>query len=429
METIPLNQKDRRRCNVLNKLRGDEISLDDACSLLNLSRRHVLRLLGRLRREGMDTLVHGNRGRVPANKTPEEVVTTIRELLGPDGPYHDFNICHAQEILASRHGIKIGRSTLQRLVGTWGLRQPHKQRARRVFCRRPRCARRGEMLLIDGSPYDWLEGRDGSGKPICLIGAVDDATGEVVHMSFWPSECLEAYTLMVRQIVRTLGRPGCFYHDRHTILCSPGKPTLEDELADEAPMSQFERMLSSAGISSIKAHTPQAKGRIERLWGVLQDRLVREMRLAAITTMEAANAYLAEFVPRYNAQFAVGPQDAKNAYLPADGLDEGYVFAVRTRRVVRRDHTIRYNGTILQILPSAGQRSLADEAVYVHVTPEGECYLYDGEERLRYKVVAPKPAPAPQPPPPPLPKDQPPARRRKPSDNPGTRAWLFGKKR
>jgi hypothetical protein len=253
------------------------------------------------------------------------------------------------------------------------------------------------MLLIDGSSHDWLERRDGRYKKLCLLGAVDDATGKAVHLRFWPTECQAGYITLAREVATNpdYGIPMSFYHDRHTILCSPKEQTIDDELAGREPQSQFEAILSQLGAESIKALTPQAKGRIERMWQTLQDRLIKEMRLAGVSTMDEANAFLPRFLKRYNDRFAVQPRDPQTAWVqPEQGgeeLDLPSLFAAKEERTVRADHTLAWQGKTLLIQRKRGERSLARTRVQVHTTPEAECFVYHGKTRLVFTTVTERP--------------------------------------
>ena len=368
----------------------------------------------------MAAVVHGNSDRSPANRTDPDLVARILALAGPTGKYRDLNVCHLQELLAHVEQIVIGRSTLDRLLREAGLRQaaaaaPVGHRHRRV-----RRTAEGMLLQIDGSPFGWLEGR---GPKASLIGAIDDATGQVLFLLFRPTEDQVGYVLLLRTIAHEYGLPMSIYHDRHTILRSPKQPTLDDELAGQTPMSQVQRMMAELGIESIAAHSPQAKGRIERLWSTLQDRLTKELRLAGVTSLEQANAFLPGFSARYNARFAKPPCDPEPAWvpLPAD-FDTAYYFAVRETRKVRADHCIRFAGQWLQLLPEPTQPSLVGQTVTVHVVPEGDSYVYYGRHRLTYRplLAAPpaRPVPAKEPAWSKLPAE--------PSAKAKQRAWLYG---
>jgi len=276
------------------------------------------------------------------------------------------------------------------------------------------------LLQIDSSPFAWLEAR---GAKADLIGAIDDATGKVLFLHFRPSEDQVGYLLLLRSIAQRYGLPMSIYHDRHTILRSPKQPTLEEQLAGQPPMSQVQRVMAELGIESIAAYSPQAKGRIERLWGTLQDRLTKELRLAGISDLEQANAFLPGFSERYNVRFAQEPQDPQPAWvpLPAD-LDLPYYFAVRETRTVRADHCIRFAGQLLQLLPDPKAPSLVAQTVTVHVVPEGEIYVYYGKRRICHQPLgAPQAKPVP-----PTDAALPTAQPSPPKRSAKQRAWLFG---
>ena len=419
MRTITLNPKQQRAVDILTRLEAGALEVSTAAEMLGVSSRQIRRLRVRFREDGFGAVIHGNSGHIPANRTDPALVDRILALAGPDGKYHDLNVCHLCDLLDELEQITIGRSTLDRLLKQAGLRQvgkPSRPVHRRKRMRRPA---EGMLLQIDGSPFDWLEGR---GPKAVLIGAIDDATGKVLFLVFRPTEDQIGYLLLLRTVATSYGLPMSIYHDRHTILRSPKQPTLEEELAGQTPMSQIQRVMAELGIESIPAYSPQAKGRIERLWGTLQDRLTKELRLAGITSLEEANAFLPDFIERYNARFAKAPRDPNSAWveLPAQ-FDLAYYFAVRETRKVRSDHCISFSGRLLQLLPDPKGPSLVDKSVTVHVVPEGDIYLYHGKQPIPYQ-----PVPAPQTAPPkPLRQV---ARQPKPVDSKAAarrRAWLF----
>jgi transposase len=421
MGTITLNEKQQREVEILTRLEAGVLEVGTAAELLGVGARQVRRLRARFRQEGMGAVSHRNRGRSPANRTDPDVLACILQLAGPEGKYHDLNVCHLQELLEHEEQIVIGRSTLDRLLKQAGLRQPAKTAPPVHRRRRQRRAAEGMLLQIDGSPSDWLAGR---GSKATLIGAIDDATGKIVFLLFRPSEDQIGYLLLLRSVAQCYGLPMSIYHDRHTILRSPKQPTLEEQLAGQAPMSQLQRVMAELGIEAIPAHSPQAKGRIERLWGTLQDRLTKELRLANSTTLEEANAFLPGFIARYNARFAKPPLDPQNAWvsLPA-GLDIPYYFAVRDTRKVRADHCISFAGQLLQLAPGPKDPSLVDQRVSVHVVPEGDIYVYHGKRRIAHRPIAAPPAP----PSPPVGEGPRPAQPADPEAQARQRAWLFGR--
>jgi transposase len=421
MRTITLNTKEQRVVEILTRLEAGVLDVGVVAELLGVSTRQVRRMRERFRDEGMAAAVHGNRGRQPANRTDLAAAERVLALAGSDGKYHDLNVCHLQELLALEEQIVIGRSTLERLLKQAGVRKPVKAAPPVHRRRRPRRLAEGMLLQIDGSPFDWLEGR---GPKAALIGAIDDATGKILFLLFRPTEDQVGYLLLLRHIALRFGLPMSIYHDRHTILRSPKQPTLEEQLAGKTPMSQIQRIMAELGIESIPAHSPQAKGRIERLWGTLQDRLTKELRLAGITTLEEANAFLPGFMERYNVRFAKEPQDPHNAWVPLPAnLDVAYYFSVRETRTVRADHCISFAGQLLQLLPAPRDSSLVGQKVTVHVVPEGEIYLYHGKRRITCQPVAAPPVRTQQ-----LSEEA--LRPEKPADPKAKarqRAWLFGK--
>jgi len=203
---------------------------------------------------------------------------------------------------------------------------------------------------------------------------------------------------LLRSIAQRIGLPMSIYHDRHTILRSPKEPTLDEELAGQTPMSQVQRILAELGIEAIAAYSPEAKGRVERLWRTLQDRLTKELRLGNITTLEQANAFLPAFIERYNQRFAKAPKDPHPAWVPLPtDLDIAYYFSVRETRTVRPDHCISFAGQFLQLLPGPQDPSLVGQKVTVHILPEGEIYLYHGKRRIVYQSLAAAPVKTPRP--------------------------------
>jgi len=419
MRTVTLNQKQQRKVDILTRLEAGALGADAAAELLGVSSRQVRRLRARFRKDGFEGVLHGNAGRSPANRTDPALLEQILALAGPEGKYHDLNVCHLQDLLDEQEEIKIGSSTLDRLLKQAGLRHKAGKSAPVHRRRRLRRPAEGMLLQIDGSPFNWLEGR---GPKADLIGAIDDATGKVLFLHFRPTEDQTGYLLLLRTVAQSHGIPMSIYHDRHTILRSPKQPTLEDELTGRSPMSQIQRVMAELGIESIPAYSPQAKGRIERLWGTLQDRLTKELRLAGITTLEQANAFLPGFIAGFNRRFAKVPQDPNSAWVPLPAeLDSNYYFAIRETRKVRSDHCISWYGQQLQLLPGPKDPSLVERSVSVHVVPEGDIHVYHGKHPIAHRptlvtdpvLLRPTPKPIRQP------------RPANPKAKARQRAWLF----
>jgi transposase len=387
MRTLTLSNKHLRRAEILTRLVAGKLSTTEAAQLLGLTARQVRRLRCRFIAEGVSSLAHGNTGRAPVNRTEEALVERLRAVCGAGGTYHDFNVAHLAEVLARDEDIRLPRSTLARLLHDRAIRTAPARRREVKRQRRERRGQEGALLQIDGSPHDWLEGR---GPRLALIAAIDDATGKLVYASFRPTEDQAGYLLMLRALAERHGLPEALYHDRHTILRSPKEPTIEDELAGRRPMSQVQAVLEALGIRSIPALSPQAKGRVERLWRTLQDRLTKELRLAGVSTLEGANLFLPSFTPGFDARFSVEARDPAPAWRPLPAaFDPDYHFSTRAERLVKRDHTVQWLGRCLQIVPAKTDTSLAGKRVSVHVTPEGALLLYAGERRLAYREFTP----------------------------------------
>src|SRR6185503_17663157 len=284
MGTITLNEKQRRRGEIITRLIANKISSSEASELLAVTDRQVRRIRRRYEAQGLETLVHGNQGRPSPRRTKPALIEQLRELAGLTGRYHDFNVSHLAELLARDEGIKIPRSTLSRLLITHHIRPPRRSKLAVKRMQRERKSAEGMMLQTDASPHDWLEGR---APAMDLLGAIDDATGKVVYARFRPSEDQLGYLLMLRSVALTYGLPHILYHDRHTILRSPEEATIEDELAGRKPQSQIQRIIEQFGITSIPTLSPQPKGRIASL-ATFQDRLRKEMRLAGIALLAQA---------------------------------------------------------------------------------------------------------------------------------------------
>jgi len=254
----------------------------EASEVLGFSLRHVRRLLAAYREEGAAALAHGNRGRKPHHALDDGLRRKVSELA--ESTYAGCNNQHLTELLAEREGIILSRSSVRRILLGAGIKSPRKRRAPKHRSRRERYPQEGMLLQIDGSRHDWLEGR---GPYLTLIGAIDDATGKVAYALFREQEDAQGYFLLLRQIVVSYGIPMALYHDRHGIFeRSRGEPgSLEEQLEGKRKPTQFGRLMEELGITSIPSYSPQARGRIERLWGTFQDRLTSELRLAGTSTI------------------------------------------------------------------------------------------------------------------------------------------------
>ena len=262
-----MNKKEQKRLMVLNKLERRELYLAEAAQLLSLSVRHVERLRASYSQRGAKALAHGNRGRKPVHAVGDDIRHKIVDLM--QGKYAGFNHQHYTEMLAGREGISISRSTVRRILSGMGIYSPRKRRSPKHRKRRERYSQEGMLLQIDGSPHHWLGERE---PEFSLIGAVDDATGKVPHALFREQEDAQGYVLLLKNIVETHGVPLALYHDRHGIFerSTADKESIEEQLEGKRRPTQFGRVMEELGINSISAMSPEAKGRIERLWGIFR---------------------------------------------------------------------------------------------------------------------------------------------------------------
>jgi len=376
MEGLILNTKEQKRLQILNTMLRGMCGAEEGAALLGLSERQVWRLLAGYREEGAEALAHGNRGRQPVNALPGMLREKIIGLA--EGKYLDVNHCHLTELLAEGEGIHLSRSTLRGILLSAGICSPRHRRAPKHRCRRERYAQEGMLLQIDGSRHDWLEGR---GPYLSLVGAIDDATGTIPYALFREQEDAQGYFMLLSGIIKAKGIPLAVYSDRHGIFQrSPKEPdSLEEQLEGERQPTQFGRALKELEIQPILALSPQAKGRIERLWGTLQDRLASELRLAGASSIGEANSVLWSHLLRFNDRFGVPPARPEVAYrkLPARMRLES-VLCFKYQRTVAADNTISFFGRSLQLLPNH------DRASYAHLKLEIQERL-DGSLVVAYR--------------------------------------------
>lgn len=366
-EEVTLNLKEQKRLLVLNELLAGRMTGQEAAEVLGLSLRHTRRLIAAYRREGAAVLAHGNRGKGSHRRTPEAVEEEIVTLA--KGLYHDYNNCHFAEELEERHDILVSSSTVHRIRQRHGLPSPRKRRVPRHRRRRERYPQAGMLLQVDGSQHDWLEGR---GPWLTLHAAIDDATNEVPWAVFRETEDATGYALLIHHISQTHGLPLALYADRHTIFQNPKQATIEEQLAGLEPRSHLGHLLRSLDIHLIGARSPQAKGRIERLFRTLQDRLVKELRRAGADTLDEANVVLRKYLPRFNRRFAQPPAQSGSAYRPQLSRAEANARICFTYwRTVTNDHTISLFGHDLNLPDLPVRLNLAGRRIQLRHRMDG----------------------------------------------------------
>jgi transposase len=368
-----LTKEEKNRIEIIQAVIEGKIDVEDAAKLLLLSVRQVYRLLAKAEQGDISNVLHSNKGRTAHNRIADEVWDSV--LLLVKDRYQAINDRHLQEILKREQGIEVGRESLRKRLRSEGIAPNRKRRKRKYRSRRERRAAFGMMLQIDASPHDWLEGR---GERLTLVGARDDATG-FVWCRFEESETTWAYLALMREIFLSHGLCFSLYSDRHSIFHSLREATVIEQLNNQRPLTQFGRAMAELGIKIIKAHSPQAKGRIERLWEFFQDRLVVEMRLQGITTKEQANKFLPGFLKQIKARFTVAPVVAEAVFRVAPRARElDRILCLKENRVVNSDHTISYEGLTLQLQRSSKYASIAKQRVEI-------LQLKDGSVEIVYK--------------------------------------------
>ena len=365
-----------KRWDALARVEAGKLTTREAAAVLGLSVRQVRRLRRAVSKRGQAALEHGNTGRAPVNKLGPALrkrIVRLREKV-----YDDFNDHHFTEKLASEpEPLEVSVSTVRRVLRAAGIAAVRRRRPPRHRKRRDRKPQAGLMLLWDGSRHDWLEGR---GPWLCLVAAIDDATGELLPGGhFVEQECAAAYLRVLYAIVREHGVPWSIYMDQHGALKrNDDHWTLAEELRGAQDPTQVGQALAALEIECIYALSPQAKGRVERLWGTLQDRLVSELRLAGASTAAAANAVLERYRCEHNRRFAIAAQDSTPAWRPVRrGVDLERLCSFRYEATVLKDNTVRIGGSlVLDIPPGPRGRSYADKRVEVRQLLDASWRVY-----------------------------------------------------
>jgi hypothetical protein len=299
--------------------------------------------------------------------------------------YTGFNDHHLQEKLVEKEGFSLSRETVRRLLRANGIGSRRKRRPPAHRQRRLRSAREGELVQLDGSPHHWLEGR---GPLLTALDMQDDSSGKILAAQFFPSESAQGYFRLLQSLLRHFGVPVAFYGDRSGVFTRNDPHWSTDEkLAGRRQPSQFGRALERLGVTFIAAQSPQAKGRIERLWGLLQDRLTSELRLAQACDLEAANRVLAHFVADYNRRFARTPRDAAKAWRPSPHNLER-ICCFTHERIVSNDNVVQWNGRRLQIHPQPRRFSFAGAKVQIYQALNSRVSLYYRDTRLEHSILS-----------------------------------------
>ncbi len=377
---IMARPKELKHLYVVRKVLDREILQVEASEILSLSTRQIRRIVKRVRVEGDRGVIHRSRGRPSNRRIAEEIREKVIELYR--SRYGDFGPTLAAEKLWERDGVQVKDETLRLwLLASGDWKRKRKGRKHRQW--RERKHHFGEMVQIDGSHHDWFEGR---GPGCVLMGYIDDATGKVFG-KFYEYEGTIPALDSFKRYVRKYGVPMAVYVDGHTTYKSPAKPSLQDELENRRPLSEFGRALEELGVRVIHAMSAPAKGRVERLFGTLQDRLVKEMRLRGIRTVAEGNRFLKEYLAVYNRRFSVRPQGEGNLHRPlAKGFNLDRILCRKTERTLRHDFTVAYQGKFYQVEDKTGAGR-----VMVHEQINGLMKMFYRGQALRFHEIAARP--------------------------------------
>jgi len=375
-DMITMSRKEASRLHIIHQALDERITQAEAASLMGLSDRQIRRMIKRIRTTGDEGICHQSRGKPSNHRIPKKIKEKTIRLFRDD--YKDFNITHATEQLLETHGITINRETLRLWLTAADI--PFKKRRARKHRRwRARRAHFGELVQIDGSHHDWFEGRG----PVCVyMGYIDDATS-AVHGLFYAYEGTIPAMDSMKRYIKRFGIPKSVYLDKHSTYKAQSEPTIEEQLAGQQPMSQFERSMAQLEIEVIHANSPQAKGRVERLFRTLQDRLVKEMRLAGIKSIDEANQFLKIFLPKFNRRFKKPAASKADLHRPAPHCRElDKVLCIKDERTVRNDFTVIHNSTLYQI-----EKATRAKKVMIEERLDGTLHItYNGHD-LEYQEI------------------------------------------
>jgi len=374
---LTMSKKEVTRLEILQRVEAKRLEQKKAAEVLRVSERHVRRMLSAYRQSGAKGLISKRRGKPSNNQLKRALKQQAIDLIYSQ--YPDFGPTLAHEKLTEKHSLKLSVETVRKLMIKEGLWKPKKAKRLIVHQMRERRACLGELVQLDGSPHAWFEERG----PTCnLLVYIDDATGRLMELYFTPGETTFSYFAATERYLARFGKPVAFYSDKNSIF----KVNIKNALTGSG-MTQFGRAMKELDIEIICANTPQAKGRVERANQVLQDRLVKEMRLRGISSIEAANEYAAEFMSDYNARFAVQPRSSHNAHRSLGTKEDlERVFTRQEHRNLSKNLTLQYKNVVYQIQTSRPSYAMRKASVTVCENNQGKIeILYKGKP-LEYTI-------------------------------------------
>lgn len=375
-EDVTMSREELKKYHLIKNVLDRRITQVEVAEILGISDRQVRTIVSRVKEEGEAGVIHGLRGQVSNRAYSEELRAKVMKLY--DKKYEDFGPTLASEKLLELDRIRISDETLR----LWLIKEKKWEGRRKGRKHRKWRERKhwfGALIQMDGSHHDWLEGR---GPELVLLGYIDDATGEVYARFYEYEGSIPAFDSFKRYI-KKYGIPQCIYFDKHTTYKSTKEPSIEDELLNREMLSQFGRALKELGVDFIHANSPQAKGRVERLFRTLQDRLIKEMRLAKVQSLDEANRLLTRYLPDFNRRFRVAAVKKADLHrsIPA-GIDLDSILCIKTPHPLRNDYTVIHEKKVYQVLKrTKAVRVLVEERV------NGRLYITYKGERLPYKEI------------------------------------------
>ena len=379
-DIIMATPEELRRLHVIQRVLEGGLKQVEAAEILSLSFRHIRRVVKRVRGEGERGIVHRLRGRPSNRKIPDQLKDKVIKLYRKI--YKGFGPTLASEKLLERDGVRLSDETLRGwLLETGDWKRVRKGKKHRQW--RERKGYRGEMVQMDGSHHRWFEDR---GDPCVLMGYIDDATGDTFG-GFYDHEGTMPAMDSFKRYIRKRGLPLKVYLDKHSTYKSTAKATIEEQLEGVEPLSEFERALKELGVEVSHAHSPQAKGRIERLFRTFQDRVIKEMRLRGIKTIEEGNQFLEKYLPLYNKRFSVRPREKDDVHRPLPrGVDLNAILCIKTERTLRNDFTVAHNHQLYQI-----EEATKASKVIVQDRMDGSMKVTYQGRALRFKEITERP--------------------------------------
>lgn len=387
-ELITMTQKELSRYETIKRLINQEINGAEAAKQLGLSIRQTKNIKAAVKERGAKGIIHGHRGKPSHRRFSDTKISRLKEIVKEN--YSDFGPTFASEKLLENHQIKISHEKLRQLMIGWKLWKVKPRKKNKEYRSwRPRKEQYGEMLQFDGSYHSWFEKK---APECCLLAAIDDATSRLIKLKFVNWEGVKPAFVFWKEYLKTCGKPVSIYLDKHSTYKQNAKSLFDDPQC----LTQFERaMKNDLDIKILHAHSPQAKGRAERLFGTLQDRLVKELRLAGIKTKEEANRFAEQvFIPKFNNKFSVLPQRKGDLHrnlteLDKENLDK--IFSIQNIRIIGNDFTVRFHGQWFQLTKTQPTLVLRKDKVLIEERIDETVFISLRNKYLDYLVLPERP--------------------------------------